>query len=271
LTDPEALIRHTAVRQLSRIEAGPRKTLLVAMLYDPVKAVRMEAANQISAIADPALRQDHDRVYRSGLDEYTAAMTYSADFAFGRFNLGNLSSNLKQAEQAAEQYQAAIKIDNQFYPAKVNLAMLYNRKGDNAAAERLFRETLALRDDLPEVHYSLGLLLAEEKRYTEAVQYLETASQAMPHYARVHYNAGQIWDYLNRPDKAQAALERSYALEPQNPDYLKALVRYYVKHDKFTRIEKMAQRILAQDPENAVGRQLRQFVDRMAKAKAAEK
>jgi hypothetical protein len=31
-------------------------------------------------------------------------MTYSADFAFGRFNLGNLSSNLKQADQAAEQY-----------------------------------------------------------------------------------------------------------------------------------------------------------------------
>jgi Tfp pilus assembly protein PilF len=266
LSDPEALIRHTAVRQISRIETGPRKKLLVAMLYDPVKAVRMEAANQISAIADPALRPDHDRVYRSGLDEYISAMTYSADFAFGRFNLGNLSSNLKQTEQAAEQYRAAIKIDNQFYPAKVNLAMSYNRKGDNTAAERLFRETLAVRDDLYEVHYSLGLLLAEEKRYTEAAQYLETASQAMPHYARVHYNTGQIWDYLNRPDKALPALERSYTLEPQNPDYLKALVQHYVKHDKFDQIEKMARRILAQDPEDAVGRQLLQFVDRMTKA-----
>jgi Tfp pilus assembly protein PilF len=266
LTDPEALIRHTAVRLLSRIETDPRKTLLVAMLYDPVKAVRIEAANQISAIADPALGADHDRVYRSGLEEYISAMTYSADFAFGRFNLGNLANHLKQTEQAAENYQAAIKIDNQFYAAKVNLAMLYNRKGDNAAAERLFQQTLAIRDDLPEVHYSLGLLLAEEKRYTEAALHLESASQAMPRYARVHYNLGQIWDYLNRADKAQAALERSYALEPENPDHLNALVRFYVKHGNFARIENVAQGILTHDPENAVGRQLRQLVGRMRAA-----
>jgi cytochrome c-type biogenesis protein CcmH/NrfG len=100
----------------------------------------------------------------------------------------------------------------------------------------------------------------------EAARHLETAAQEMPHYARVYYNLGQIWDYLDRANEAQAALERSYALEPQTPDYLNALVRFYVKHGKSARIETMAQRLLAQDPEDAVGWQLRQLVDRMRAA-----
>ncbi|MGD8835304.1 MAG: tetratricopeptide repeat protein, partial [Desulfobacteraceae bacterium] len=205
-----------------------------------------------------------EAVYQTALSAYEEAMAYSADFSFGRFNLGNLYSNLKQTDRAMNQYRAAISIDSQFYPAKVNLAMLYNQKGDNAEAEKLFIDVLAVRSDLYEVHYSLGLLLAEEKRYAEAAKYLETASGGMPNYARVHYNAGQIWDYLNRPDKAQAALERSYKLEPQNPDYLNALVRYYVKHGQFSQVNKTAQRILAQDPQNAVGLKLRQLAERLA-------
>jgi tetratricopeptide (TPR) repeat protein len=239
--------------------------MLTAMLYDPVTAVRMEAANQVAAAGKGELSPDAQTVYQKALSDYQDAMTYSADFSFGRFNLGNLFNSLKQTDLAMKQYQAAINIDSQFYPAKVNLAMLYNRKGNNAAAEKLLREALAVRDDLYEVHYSLGLLLAEEKRYTEAAEFLDTASRKMPHYARAHYNAGQIWDFLNRPKKAQAALERSYDLEPQNSDYLKALVQHYVKHGKFDQVEKMAQHILAQDPQSAVGKQLRHFVDQVTK------
>ena len=38
-------------------------------------------------------------------------------------------------------YTKAIEIDDQFYPAKVNLALLYNRQGDNQAAEKLLKES----------------------------------------------------------------------------------------------------------------------------------
>ncbi|MGD9215253.1 MAG: multiheme c-type cytochrome [Desulfobacteraceae bacterium] len=265
IDDPEALIRHTALSRFDLIAPDNRRIkLLTAMLYDPVTAIRMEAANQVAAAGKAELFSEAEAVYQTALSAYEEAMAYSADFSFGRFNLGNLYSNLKQTDRAMNQYRAAISIDSQFYPAKVNLAMLYNQKGDNAEAEKLFIDVLAVRSDLYEVHYSLGLLLAEEKRYAEAAKYLETASGGMPNYARVHYNAGQIWDYLNRPDKAQAALERSYRLEPQNPDYLNALVRYYVKHGQFSQVNKTAQRILAQDPQNAVGLKLRQLAERLA-------
>ena len=82
-------------------------------------------------------------------------------FSPSRHNLGNLSSKLDRAQEAIGHYEAAIRIDDQFYPAKVNLAILHSQRGQNRVAERLLREVV---DDHPEVYdaaYSLGLLLVE--------------------------------------------------------------------------------------------------------------
>jgi tetratricopeptide (TPR) repeat protein len=265
LNDPEALIRHTALTQFNLVAANQRKKLLVAMLYDPVKAVRMEAANQLNTAGQPEMPTDAQKVFKEALAEYQDAMTYSADFSFGRFNLGNLFSHQKRNDEAIAQYKAAIAIDPLFYPAKVNLAMLYNQQGNNAEAEKLFRDALTIRNDLAEVHYSLGLLLGEEQRYVEAAEHLGIAALGMPHYARVHYNAGQLWDYLNDIDKAQKALERAFHLEPQNPDYLKALVQFYIKHQKVSEVKRIADQLLAIDPHHRLGRQLQQYIDTINK------
>jgi Tfp pilus assembly protein PilF len=266
--DPEALIRHTAVSQFHRLPPDRRQKLLVELLYDPVSAVRMEAANQLSATANPLLTDEQDRVYRINLDAYIEAMTYSADFSFGRFNLGNLYRNQERADAAVAQYRAALKIDNQFYPAMVNLAMLANQQGDKALAEKQFRDALAVNAGLNEVHYSLGLLLAEMQRYPEAADHLERAAEGMPTYARVHYNLGQILDFLGQVHRAREALERAYALEPQHPDYLKALIQSHVQHQRLDALDALADGLLSQDPDSSAGRQIRRFVhDAMNKRK----
>jgi Tfp pilus assembly protein PilF len=53
-------------------------------------------------------------------------------------------------------------IDNLFYPAKVNLAMSYNQEGNNNGAENLLHEVVRHHPEICEVHYSLGLLLADK-------------------------------------------------------------------------------------------------------------
>jgi Tfp pilus assembly protein PilF len=255
--DPEALIRHSAVSQFGLLPPAERQPLLTGLLYDPVSAVRMEAANQLSALPEPELPAELAQRYETSLSAYVDAMTYNADFSFGRFNLGNLHRNQGNTAAAMAQYRAALEIDNQFFPARVNLAMLANQTGDNALAEQQFRRALAVNPDLHEVHYSLGLLLAEMKRYPEAAHHLGRAAQGMPAYARVHFNLGQLWDFLGEDAKAQAALERAYRLEPQQPDHLNALVQYYLKHQRLDAIDDLADDLLAQDPHSGVGRQLR--------------
>jgi tetratricopeptide (TPR) repeat protein len=262
LMDEEALIRRTAVDYLNASDSKRQTELLAAMLYDPVKAVRIEAARRLTEIPSPQLDEKQNEIFKTTLLEYQQAMEYSADFAFGRYNLGNLYSSLKKPELAIENYEAAIRIDNQFYPAKVNLARLHNQMGQNDKTEMLLREVVTEQPELYEVKYSLGLLLAEEKQYAEAARYLEAAARGMPERSRVHYNLGLLLDYLGRDVQAESALQRAVELEPDNLEYLNAVAQYYLKREMYQEAKRIAEQIISNHPTNRLGPQLLDIINR---------
>jgi tetratricopeptide (TPR) repeat protein len=267
LLDGEALIRRTAVSGYDRIPPDRRLAALVPMLYDPVKAVRIEAARQLADLTDKTLDPDQGERFESTLAEYRQAMAYSADFAFGRFNLANLYVSLGEPEKAVENYLAAVRIDDRFIPARVNLAMLYNRQGKNREAEQLLQEAVTIEPDLYEVHYSLGLLLAEEKRYEAAVDHLAAAAAGMPDRPRIYYNLGLLLDFLKRDAEAVKALWHAFEIAPENPDFLKTLVEYYLKRRQFESLKRVAEHLLAADSESQVGMELLKFANQAGRLK----
>jgi len=266
LMDDEALIRRTAVDHLNVSDRKRQTTLLASMLYDPVKAVRMEAARRMTEISDPQLDRNQKMVFQTSLDEYQKSMEYSADFAFGRYNLANLYVALKQPQKAVENYRAAIKIDHLFYPAKVNLAMLYNETGQNDKGEILLREVATSHPELYEVQYSLGLLLAEEKKYAEAAKYLDLAARGMPARARIHYNLGLLLQHLERDSDAEVSLLRAKGLEPDNLDYLYALADFYLKRKKLRKAGNIAEEMKARHPSQRIGQDILNLIEKNLKA-----
>ena len=266
LMDDEALIRRTAVDHLNVSDRKRQTTLLSSMLYDPVKAVRMEAARRMTEISDPQLDRNQKMVFQASLDEYQKSMEYSADFAFGRYNLGNLYAALRQPQKAGENYRAAMKIDHLFYPAKVNLAMLYNQTGKNDKAEILLREVAITHPEMYEVHYSLGLLLAEEKKYAEAAKYLDLAAMGMPARARIHYNLGLLLQHLKRDSDAEASLLRAKELEPDNLDYLYALADFYLKRKKLRKARSIAEEMKARHPSQRIGHDIFNLIEKNLEA-----
>jgi tetratricopeptide (TPR) repeat protein len=265
LADEEALIRRTAVDSLNAADPKKLTELLAAMLYDPVKAVRIEAARRLAEIPSLQLDENQNKMFRSTLLEFQRAMEYSADFAFGRYNLGNLYASLKKPELAIENYQAAMGIDDQFYPAKVNLATLYNQIGQNDKAEMLLRQVVSAQPELYEAKYSLGLLLAEEKKYAEAERYLQEAAREMPDRSRVYYNLGLLLDYLGRDSQAESALQRALQLEPGNIEYLNAIAQYYLKREMYKEAKGIAEQIISNHPSSQLGPQLLDFANRRLK------
>jgi Tfp pilus assembly protein PilF len=265
LLDDEALIRRTAVDGLNVSDSKRQTALLAPMLYDPVKAVRIEAARRMAEVSDPALDRNQKMVFQDSLDEYRKSMEYSADFAFGRYNLANLYVELKQTQKAVENYQAAIKIDNLFYPAKVNLAMLYNQMGRKDATETLLREVAASHPELHEVQYSLGLLLAEERKYAEAANYLKQAAAGMPDRARIHYNLGLLLQYLKQYSGAEASLLKALELVPDNLDYLYALADFYLKRRKLNNAKIIAEEMVERHPKQRIGHDILQMIEKNMK------
>ena len=262
LMDDEALIWRTAVQSISLSDSRKQTELIAPLLYDPVAAVRMEAASALAGEPSKKLSPDQKQVFQAGLQEYMTSMQYSGDFAFGRYNLANLYVALNRPEEAILNYKAALTIDDLFYPAKVNLAMLYNTQGQNDEAEKLLKEVLKAYPQMYDVAYSLGLLFAEKKQYVEAAEYLRMAAKGMPERARIHYNLGLLLQVLNREAEAELALQKALSLEPDTLDFMYALADFYLKRGNFPEARALAERMVSKHPEQGIGHQLLQHLER---------
>jgi predicted CXXCH cytochrome family protein len=229
LSNAEPLIRINAVRAYQPASIDELKETMVPLLNDPVKAVRGEAADKLTILPGEQIDSTFVQSFTEALKEYVDMMKYSADFAASRYNLGNLYVNIGQENKALENYLLAIDIDNGFYPAKINLAMLYNKRGENKAAEKLFREVIADNPEQADLYFSFGLLLAEMKKYKEAAEVLEKAGQLMPERSRIFYNLAMIYQHFGDDKKNESYLLYAVQLEPDNQDYIYALAGFYAQ------------------------------------------
>ncbi len=248
LMDSEPMIRRTAIECLINLSDDQKARLIAPLIYDTVKAVRIQAASALAGISSELLDEDQKRVLNRVINEFILSMEYSGDFSFGRFNLGNLYKALKDDKKAIEHYKAAIAIDKLFYPARVNLAMLYNEQGDKTKAEEIFRDTLKDNPNLHEISYSLALLLAEKEEYEEAAIFMGKAAENMPLAARGHYNYGLLLQYLKRDRESELEFKKAIDIEPGNMDFLYALFDFYYKRSEFNKAKEIADQMMMREP-----------------------
>jgi tetratricopeptide (TPR) repeat protein len=142
--------------------------------------------------------------------------------------------------------------------------MLYNQRGQNDRAEQLLREVVTAQPALYEMAYSLGLLLAEMQEYRAAAEYLERASKGLPDRARIHYNLGLIYQYLQDNIRAETELRVALELEPRNPDFQYGLADHYLKRGLLEQARPIAEDMASMHPENPVGRQLLDYIQEIS-------
>jgi tetratricopeptide (TPR) repeat protein len=231
LQDPDPLLRQTAAAYFPASDSAVLLQSLAPLLGDHVKSVRMEAANRLSSV--PKTRFDETRLtlFTGALNEYRLSQEYVADFPTGRFSLGNFYNNTGEKQKAIENYRQALIIDNLFYPAKINLALLYYGQGKQEPAETLFLDLVKNHPDVPEGSYYLALLYGEQKRYAEAIVVLEKAVDKPGVNPRIYYNLGLLYQSTGRNDQAEATLMKGLAMDPCNFDLLYALFTFHLKQD----------------------------------------
>ena len=69
LEDDNALLRYTAIRSMEHLDRDTRLKLIAPKLYDPVRAVRMEAALQLASIPEELIREDDRQAFAQNLEE----------------------------------------------------------------------------------------------------------------------------------------------------------------------------------------------------------
>ncbi|KAK3578086.1 hypothetical protein CHS0354_006745 [Potamilus streckersoni] len=98
-------------------------------------------------------------------------------------------------------YRSGIAVN----PAKAwgNLANIFNEKGMKKEAEEAYRNALSHRGNMADVHYNLGLLLQDQKRYDEAIISYKTAIQCRAKLSMGYLNLGILFAQVGRQEEAR--------------------------------------------------------------------
>ena len=254
LEDDEELVRTTAVRSLQYLELDELLRRLSPMLHDPVRSVRLETARVLARVPRGSFSPKDGEAFDRALAEYLKSQQALDDQAAAHLNMAIVHADVGHTDLAVNEYRTALRIDPDFLPARINLAMLANRIGDNAEAEKHLRRVIQQEPEAAEIHYSLGLLLAEdEERLEEACEFLGTAASLGSDNPRVAYNYGLALQRLNRYEEAETALRNALRLSEGRRDYvevLNALRILYIQQEQWDKAIACTRELARRQPEN---------------------
>ena len=265
MKDRDPLVRTAAVRSMEHFGPELKLETVAPLLNDPIRAVRMGAVRALASVPRDMLDQTQRAKFDKSLEEFKEAQMAMADQPSTHLNQGVMVAGMGRRDLAEQSYLKALRMDPRFLPARFNLANLYNAMGRNAEAERVLRDGIKQAPDEGELYYSLGLLLAEEKRYPEAASNLGRAAKLMPKRPRVHYNHGLTLQHLGRRSGAEIALLKAHRLTGSDASILQALSIFYMQGRQWDRATTYAERLTLLYPNEPGSRRLLNQIREMKK------
>lgn len=225
--DASPLVRRAAARALPDIDPRADPGAPALLLNDPVRAVRIEAAEALAGAPVDALARDAARALDKDIAEYVAAQELNADRPEAHLNLAALFAREKRLAEAKRELTTALALDPSFAPAAVNLADLDRELGSEAEGQRVLREATVHSPNDAALEHALGLLLVREGHGQEALDHLAAAARLDPASARFAYVYAVALNDAGQKSKALEVLEGDVARHPYDCDALAALVGFY--------------------------------------------
>ena len=175
LNERNPLVRRAAVTLLGRADDGTRLTALPALLTDPIRTVRTEAALALMDLADRVLPDSNRPAFDRAFDEFVAEQQFNADRPEAQANLGQAWLQRNRLDAAQKAFREAISLDRRFVPAYVNLSDVFRLLNNEVEAEQVLREGLAMAPSAAVLHHALGLALVRQHRVPGALPELARA------------------------------------------------------------------------------------------------
>lgn len=117
--------------------------------------------------------------------------------------------------KAVEQYQKAVENNPDHVDAYVEMAILYDIKGD-PIAEQYYKNALKVDPDSKEALYGLGLHYQDFDRLNEAILTYTELVEKYPTHASAYYNMGFInYEFLNDHNQALRYFNDAVGADPE--------------------------------------------------------
>lgn len=229
LQDNDAIVRRASITALEGVDPKLSIRVILPLLDDPVRVVRVEAARVLAAISLGDLQGEQRKTYLKAMDDYLLSQKVNADRPEAQFNLGIYHSARRNYDKAVAAYKTAIELDEKFSAAYINLADVYRANNNEEGAEAVLQTGLYMTPDEASLHHAYGLLLVRKQKIVEAVQSLRRSSELQPNNERYIYTYAIALDSIGESDAALKVLQDAYDDFPYSINILSALVKFH--HD----------------------------------------
>ncbi len=258
------LVRIGALRALEAV--SPQKWLALArhLLTDKIRAVKIEAGRRLASIPlDSVSPADQVNLNRA-VEEYLQAQWVIGERPEAHLSRGLIYMDRGQFKDAEEAYQMALKQDEKFFPALVNLADLYRVQNRDQDGEAILRKALTLAPDNAEVLHALGLLLVRSGGIkNEALGMFEQARKLRPENPRYGYVYAVALSSAGKNKQALAVLEGTYRRHPNDPQLVFMIASLYRDEGNRTKARQFAEQLLALAPHDPGAHQLLESIKLM--------
>jgi len=162
---------------------------------------------------------------RTASDYFEEAVDHDADFAEAWAALAGVQVQMLQTGAIDLQHYLgiaeaavgrALDLDSSLSEAHAELGNLNWKKGDLAAAESAFSESLRLNPDFPQSLLAYGTYLRTTNRAAESIPVLEKALANDPLSPLIIFDLGKAEMYLGRVEKTLAYAERILEIDPSS-------------------------------------------------------
>lgn len=140
--------------------------------------------------------------------------------AENHFNIGWTLAAQNELEEAIIQYQEGLKILPQDVGARLFLAYLYQRKGNNSDALKQYGDILKGNAESVAALIGMGTVMADLGRVGDAVHYLTEALRIDPRNVSAHVNLGLVAYRREKMEEAMSHYRIALMVDPLNADVL---------------------------------------------------
>jgi len=128
-------------------------------------------------------------------------------------------------DQAVNELNQVLAIDQKYSAAYYNLGLVYFDEGRKDDALEMFQKTVELSPRDHKGHLQKGIVYRDMKMYKEAVESMETANKILPGNANVIYEIGRVAEEQGNFDTAAEIYKEALSYDPLYKDAVEALKR----------------------------------------------
>jgi predicted CXXCH cytochrome family protein len=250
IADKKPLVRFHALRSLENFQSEWWIQKAVPALSDPVRAVRIAAADLFHQLPAEMIPTNARSVYQAANAENKKYLHYQTDFAVGNVMLADYELQENDHLNAISHYIRGLKKDSLMNYARLNLGAAYNSIGKNQEALKTLKDASVIDPKNERIYYNLGLLYYEMGDASAAMKSFQKCVLLNSTNAGLYYNYSLLLQEQGQPKKAEEILLKGYSINPQAIKVNYALAVLYANQNAFSKARAHAEILRKLDPDN---------------------